>query len=489
MARMRRVVSIAAVAVIAVASAAITTGAAGARYERREHPHRKAGFDRWGGSLAVRLRATGYFRVERVRGQWWFVTPDGHPFFSAGVNTTTFRGTPAADGTAAYETTNLAKYGTRQVWADAQIERFRRWGFNTVGSWSDREYFAARDFPYTVNLDLGSQDWGTGAMDDLWAAAFEDRVRSRIASIVPAVRYDAAMVGYLLANELHWAPDWRPLHPFDQYLAMDASAPGKGALLRFLQRRYHSFSRFAAEVQTDATSWADLMSPRSVTAFSERGRRTRQAWLSVMAERFFSFTDAVLTQADPNHLNLGARFMAQVVTPGVAAAAGRHVDVMSVNFYDVIWQVYPFLDGLEVDYLPVDGMLAAHHAMAPDVPVMVTEWGYRAADSGLPNTFPPLYPTLADQDERAAAFRNYMQCVIDAPWLVGAHWFEHADQPAAGRFDGENNNFGLVTEGDEVYEEVVAASAEMHRRSYARLRGRGYGPCTDIGPSGTAQAP
>jgi hypothetical protein len=26
--------------------------------------------------------------------------------------------------------------------------------------------------------------------------------------------------------------------------------------------------------------------------------------------------------------------------------------------------------------------------------------------------------------------------------VVGYHWFEHADQLAASRFDGENSNFG-----------------------------------------------
>jgi hypothetical protein len=34
---------------------------------------------------------------------------------------------------------------------------------------------------------------------------------------------------------------------------------------------------------------------------------------------------------------------------------------------------------------------------------------------------------------------------------VGAHWFEYADEPATGRFDGEDDNWGLVDVHDDLY--------------------------------------
>jgi hypothetical protein len=45
------------------------------------------GEDRYGGRLDVRLRATGWFHTQKAGGRWWLVTPDGHGFFSLGVNT------------------------------------------------------------------------------------------------------------------------------------------------------------------------------------------------------------------------------------------------------------------------------------------------------------------------------------------------------------------------------------------------------------------
>jgi hypothetical protein len=40
------------------------------------------GFCKYGGYLNTRTKATGYFRVEQIDGQWWFVDPDGHLFYS-----------------------------------------------------------------------------------------------------------------------------------------------------------------------------------------------------------------------------------------------------------------------------------------------------------------------------------------------------------------------------------------------------------------------
>lgn len=50
-----------------------------------------------------KLKATGYFRVEKVDGKWWMVDPEGHLFFSNGLanvrmaNLTTFTGTDFKD--------------------------------------------------------------------------------------------------------------------------------------------------------------------------------------------------------------------------------------------------------------------------------------------------------------------------------------------------------------------------------------------------------
>ena len=108
-------------------------------------------------------------------------------------------------------------------------------------------------------------------------------------------------------------------------------------------------------------------------------------------------------------------------------------------------------------------------------PCLIGEFSFRAADSGLPNTN-GAGPQVATQAERAACFRRYVATALQKPTLVGYHWFEHADQPAEGRFDGENSNFGTVTIEDHVYEDLTrtmtavnAEADDLHSATAAAL--------------------
>jgi len=52
------------------------------------------------------------------------------------------------------------------------------------------------------------------------------------------------------------------------------------------------------------------------------------------------------------------------------------------------------------------------------------------------------------------------------PGLIGTHWFQWADQPGTGRFDGENYNIGLVDVTDRPYQELISALKATHDRLY-----------------------
>ena len=59
-----------------------------------------------------------------------------------------------------------------------------------------------------------------------------------------------------------------------------------------------------------------------------------------------------------------------------------------------------------------------------------------------------------------------MERVLARPQIIGAHWFKHADQPATGRSDGEDNNWGFVNIHDEVYPDLFLRMASVHQRMY-----------------------
>ena len=107
-----------------------------------------------------------------------------------------------------------------------------------------------------------------------------------------------------------------------------------------------------------------------------------------------------------------------------------------------------------------------------DKPVVVGEFHFGALDRGMFHTG---LKATADQADRAAKFRAYLESGLRHPAIVGAHWFQYRDQATPGRSDGENYQIGLVDICDSPYPETIAAcravGAEMYQlRSGAAQR-------------------
>ncbi|MCB1039384.1 MAG: hypothetical protein KDA94_07640 [Acidimicrobiales bacterium] len=435
-------------------------------------------FDAYGGWAGTTEVATGFFRTQQVDGRWWLIDPEGHPFFSNGINHVVPEGTPDRNGHAAYHEAILAKHGTEEAWADAQVERFDRWGTNTLGGWSDNDLFAGRGVPYTVLF--GFAGYGGGRVDDFWDPAWADGVAASAQAAAVEHAGDPWLVGYFLDNEVPWTDDWRP-GPFSGFFGRGAEEPGKQHLVAWLEARYGGFDAFALDFATSATGWSDLAAATAATPIGPGAQATKDAWSGEVARRFFGVTGAALRAADPDHLNLGARFVGQLITPEVLDAAGADVDVVSVNWYEIKDSWKELIGALGPDFLSTDDTLAAHRSLV-DRPFLISEFGWRARDSGLPNTYPPLQVVVDTQQDRADNYRNFGSCLVNTGDVVGAHWFEMTDEPAIGRFDGEDDNWGMVTEADDEYEVVVASSADVHAAAYAPLADPSWSPgaCTPI---------
>jgi agarase len=261
------------------------------------------------------------------------------------------------------------------------------------------------------------------------------------------------------------------------FLNLPAHRPGRVAAVIRLEERYREFSQFNAVWRTPARSWeefgtighveapffrmppggpndaletkANLANPVRAAFFADC-----DAFVAVVAEAYFDFCASAIRAADPNHLVIGSRFGYQPHSR-VIAAAGRYLDVVSFNCYD-------FDPSAAIDAFAASGK-----------PCLISEFSFRGDDSGLPNTI-GAGPRVGSQAERAQCFERYVTAALRKPAVVGYHWFEHADQPAEGRFDGENSNFGTVTIADEIYAELtetmtrVNAAAEQTHAEAAR---------------------
>ena len=363
---------------------------------------------RWGGIADGQFRPGGYFRVGERDGAFWLIDPDGGRFLSKGVNTVDFNQDKIQNTERIpYAEACQRKYGGLDAWRKAVNARLASWGVNTLGSWSDAAVATAGPAPLAVtpNIDLAmSFGWERKqAFPDVFDPDFEAHIRRRARELCAPRRDEKNIIGWFIDNELRWGPDWRgPEELHALFLNYPAASPGRRA--------------------------AAAADPATFTAS--------------VAERYFALTTAAIKAADPNHLVLGCRF---ALVPQVAAiaAAARHVDVISFNCYEL------------------DASKAIDIYAAAGKPCLIGEFSFRAADSGLPNTG-GAGPKVDTQAERAACFTAYVGAALRKRTIVGYHWFEHADQPAEGRFDGENSNFGTVTIEDRVYEELTRAMTAMN---------------------------
>lgn len=456
---------------------------------------RRSDLDRFGGWIGgPQFRATGFFRTELRNGVWWLVTPDGHPFFSNGVDcvgteaqtfitgrermfswlpsagdplaahfgTTSFvHSGPVRSGkTFNFYAANLERrYGQdwSAEWPDVAIGRLLAWGFNTIGNWSDGRVVAERRVPYVVTLGVGGDHkrvssgedyWGT--MHDPFDPAFASDAHQSIRAAAMAARSDPWCLGYFVDNELSWGgwgDDASRYRLAVGALGADAAeSPAKRALVAQLKAKYSAIQALNGSWHTAFESWDVVDRPTKPPAQLDAAARSDLgAFVKRFAEEYFRTIRDALKAADPNHLYLGCRFAWR--TPEAVAAAGEYCDVVSFNIYA------PRLDRKEWGF-----------AASLGKPCIIGEYHFGALDRGM---FHPGLVAAPDQAGRAALFEDYVRSVASNPAFVGCHWFQYLDEPLTGRyFDGENYNIGLVDVTDTPYPELTAAAERANGRVY-----------------------
>jgi hypothetical protein len=411
--------------------------------------------DPYGGWGGMQFKSTGFFQAIQKDGIWWLVTPEGNAFLSKGVNNVNFTtdGVPAL-GYSPYQRGAQAKYGSEGLWAKSVVIRLRGWGFNTLGSWCSESTFGQK-IPYTLNLNLATRagaDWQQGSVGDFFSPDFQRKMEAACSSLCGPRAKDPWLVGYFTDNELRWGADWRGKGSLlEEYLRLAADTPGRKAAMEFLQRRYNDIAALNQAWGVQVGSWQGLTGREQSSG--EASRKDQADWQEVVARRYFATCRDAVRKADANHLILGCRFAGYAPEPVLRGLADS-VDVVSFNNYD--------------QNAPIETLRAIHRLTGR--PLMLTEFGFKAKDSGLPNT-KGAGQAVATQADRAAGFTRYVQGLIDQPFMVGFHWFEHADEPKEGRFDGENSNYGLVTIEDTPWDVLVTKMTEVNAGLEARHAG------------------
>lgn len=419
------------------------------------------------GCIAMAGTAPGYYQVEQRKGIWWFVTPNGKPFYSMGVDVVDMGASQASYDPKSPEYAAHLHYPSPEAWAQTTLRRLRSWNFNTLGGWSDP--VASHDgMPYTVVLHFagkGRVPWSDLFSEDL-PRKFDEVARQQVLPL----KGDKNLLGYFSDNELGWWDDTI----LDYYLKQPQPNATRQVLMRLLRKHYgNDFGRLLQDFETNDSKSFDALDRRATLTLRPGGRGVDvvDEFTYLVAERYYKVAHDAIRRYDSHHLILGDRYHGYVPR-AVAQAAIPYVDVISTN-YAADWS---------------DGRMADHYLNAlyqvTRKPILITEFYMSATEnrSGNRNSSAS-FPVVATQRERARSFRRNASTLASLPFVVGAHWFQYADEPTKGRADGENYNFGLVDINDRPYEELTAAARTLSTKSLherARVRGRSTGRIVSV---------
>ncbi|MCS6953681.1 MAG: hypothetical protein RMK57_06120 [Bryobacterales bacterium] len=386
------------------------------------------GYCDYGGWKERKHRATGFFYATEIAGRWWLVDPDGHLFFSTGMDCVRYRDPSpllsgreklffqlppeSAETVDFYHANARLRYSEADFvgrWKQTAARRLRSWGFNTVGNWSDPALHQDPPLPFVTNVRIGRTRKSWQGYPDAYSEEFARTCEEDAVAQCGRFRQEPRLIGYFIGNE----PRWPQRNLIDLILRDPEPTATQEFVRKFLRDRG----------DTDAT---------------------RAALLEELSRKYFRTVTAAIRKADPNHMVLGIRWAGSAPDP--VLRANDVFDVFSINIY----RFEPPADQIRHIYRLVKR------------PVLIGEFHFGAAERGLA----PSLVMVKDQTERGVAYQYYVERAAAQAAIVGTHYFQLCDQPATGRFDGENYNLGFVDVVDRPYPELVEFARRTHRRVY-----------------------
>ena len=408
--------------------------------------------DQYGGWKKIKGTPTGFFHTEKIGERWWIITPDGNGYIIKGVQYM-----PSGEG--------------ERVPPVSAEQRIKDWGFNTV---SHYPFFKnlVHDAPASPSLwgfpwfpekepdiripliDTDENDLisKASAFMDVFSARFRELLEKEFKITAEKYKNDPWLLGYFTGNELPWEGNpSRNISLFDMFFALPGKSEGKRTLVYFLKKRYSGDAKgFNEAWGTNIKEFNELLIIPRLRKQTQNAhcKKDKQEFVRLVADTYFRLFHETIRKYDQNHMILGTRFRDCYGTPKeVLESMGNYVDVVSFNCYALI----PPLEFLTESY------------KINQKPILISEFSFKAEDSGLPNLF-GAGQTFKTQQERALWYERYVAHSLSSPCIVGHIWYKYDDDPP--RKMVENSNCGLVNNKNLPYDRFTEKVKEINRKVY-----------------------
>lgn len=399
--------------------------------------------DEFGGLKISKFEATGFFRLEKLDGRWFLVTPQGHPFYIVAIDGVT----PWYKD---YKNTSFeTRYKKRFIlWANIAVDRISWLGFNTLAHKTAEQCIEQMvngnvwKIPFTALVPFVEKK----TFPDVFSEDFRNLVDRKAKEYCEPLKEESYLVGYFLGNELdlnlyrRGEIDWRTRW-VRALLSQEPDTPARRQFAALLEKKFHTIDELTeefGELKPRFSSFDEIGFNQIWPAFKKgipQAVEIVKAYNAQIAERFYKLTSEAIKRYDGNHLILGSRF-ANDAEIEVLNSTRDYTDVVSFN-------KYPLKGRLPVSlYEKMYGNT--------EKPLFHTEFSY--LEEGRDGNYPP----APDQETRGLYYTKLVRAMVEVDEVVGYGWHEMFD-PKYG------SNFGLFDVHDELYYDAAKHIMEANR--------------------------
>ncbi|MBQ7868491.1 MAG: beta-galactosidase [Clostridia bacterium] len=463
---------------------------------------RNRGLSSYGGYLCKKFDATGWFHTHHDGKRWWLVDPEGYAFFSHGVcygtrmgefgwytGMESFYTNPPKPDDPLYkgaftQPKYIAEYVKRHgetehsndwmfnparanmmrvfgeewwdAWRTITTRRFKDWGLNTTGigivNFIDErmeDFLSMSKLPYVVTLKRFpvTSNFIFRDFPDVFSEEYEANSATFANNELKPMANDPCLIGYFLHNE----PEW--LFQSDcniayELMVKNEKLESRKHMMQWLMDRYQTIESLNAAWGTSFENFEVFLAPvsRSVQ-LSEEAWAVLREYEQILVVAFAQIPMNACRKVDEHHLCLGLRYSSMQEK---VVEVSKIFDVLSFNCYQR--SAIPKLD----------------MALPLNKPAIIGEWHFGGQEIGLLRT---ALISCTTQEERAKAYKAYLQEAAAHPMCVGAHYFEYNDQTLMGRFDGEHMAHGIIDCTNKPYPPLAKAISETSDVLYDVLTG------------------
>jgi hypothetical protein len=348
---------------------------------------------KYGGRKDVTLDATGfYYLTSYPNNRQYFIDPEGHPFISLGHNSVNPADLNVPSRKEAFKPYN-------DLWIEATINDIQSGNFNTLGSFTDYEYFveAQKNIPYMPELSLMisyryyrranlypyNDDNSKGKPQAFypWDPEFPGWLDSHIQnSPICSMRLsaDPYLIGYFVENELPMS---------SSFLSVCLNFPANDPTYQAAQTFVDGLGRIPTQ--------------------DDSNRFCGQAFL-----KFYEIVVEAIKKYDPNHLILGSK-QQYSSNQYVLSASCQYTDVYSINYYS--------------KWSPSQSHSDNIRTFSNGKPIIFSEYFASTTDVDINNELMSVGYIVKSETDRTPFNYGFILPSLDYKNIIGFHWFSFPD--------------------------------------------------------------